>query len=665
MSAADDPTALEAVQQLIVVGRFADALAALEARSDTGTANADALYLRAVSHRCLGQFDQALAALGRLKAIAPDNGRAHQEEGHVHRDAGRDELALAAYARATHSNAALVAAWREQARILREAGRRDDARAAAAELSRIEALPKPLIAVVDLVAQGRLLTAEDVVRRFLKTNPTHVEAMRLLADIGLRLGVLDDAEVLLAAAARFEPDNVAVRIDYVQALRKRQKFAEALAEAEKLLDAAPDNAQFRSIVAVECMHNGDYVRAVAEFDRVLEARPGDPVTWTSRAHALKTSGRYEEAVTSYRRALEALPHYGEAWYSLANLKVYEFSDTDVTAMREFRTNDNLAPVDRVFLSFALGKALDDRDVAEEAFDHYARGNAIKKAQSRYDSKSMSADLAAQESVCSEALFAARDGVGCPAEDPIFIVGLPRAGSTLLEQILASHSRVDGTMELPNVLTLVQRLRRPARSGKATAYPEVLAELSDDELREMGETYIEETRIHRRGAAFFIDKMPNNFRHLGLIRLMLPNAKVIDARRHPMACGFSAFRQLFAEGQAFSYDLRDLGRYYRDYANLMDHFDRVLPGFVLRVQHEDVVADLAGSVRRLLDFCGLPFESQCLEFHRTRRDVRTPSSEQVRRPIYRSGLDAWRRFEPWLDPLKEALGGDVRQRFDLN
>ena len=620
--------------------------------------------MSAVCYRCGRQFDSALEVLLQLKALAPDHGRAHQEEGHTHRDAGRPDAALLAYTRATHFNPALVAAWREQLKILLSKNMAPQAEQVQQELARLQELPGPLLGVMDLIAQGRLLKAEDLVRRFLQKIPHHVAAMRLLADIGMRLGVLDDAEFLLEAALRFEPDNLATRIEYIQALRKRQKFHEALEQAKSLLDSDPGNLKLRSIYAVECMQTGNYDDALQAFDRILNEVPRDPVTLTSRGHALKTRGRYDEAVDSYRAALASQPQYGEAYYSLANLKVYSFGDDELQQMSAHADNPNLSHMDRVYLDFALGKAHEDRSDYDAAFDHYARGNALKKRQSRYSADDMSADLEEQRRICTTTFFEQRDGTCCAARDPLFIVGLPRAGSTLLEQILSSHSQVDGTLELPNILSLSQSLRRQGRKdGKP--YPENLADLSSDELAAFGRTYIDETRVHRQEAPFFIDKMPNNFRHLGLIKLILPNAKVIDARRHPMAGCFSAWKQLFAEGQEFSYDLTDVGRYYADYVRLMAHWDEVLPGFVLRVLHEDVVNDLEGQVRRMLDFCGLPFEENCLEFHQTERDIRTPSSEQVRQPIYRGGLEVWRNFASRLAPLKDALGRDVADQFQLD
>ena len=620
--------------------------------------------MSAVCRRYRREFDVALAQLARLKALAPENGRAHQEEGHAYRDMGRPGRALRAYAQACRFNPALVASWRGQQEILTRSGRMREAAQAGAQLDYLKKLPKPLVIVLDLLSQGKLLKAEDLCRKFLRKVPHHVEAMRLLADIGIRLGVLADAEFLLESAHEFEPNNVRVHMDYIQALRKRQKFGPALEQARQLLETSPGNPQFQSIYAIECMQTGNYEEALSLFDKVLERIPGDPVTLTSKGHALKTNGQYDQAVASYRAALASHARHGEAWYSLSNLKVYSFDDRELERMQAQARNDDLSHADRVHLNFALGKAYEDRNDFETSFRFYERGNRSKKAASSYDADKMTEELRAQHRVCTAEMLSRGASAGHSAADPIFVLGLPRAGSTLLEQILSSHSRVDGTLELPNVLSYSQQLRRRGRSGTEPDYPEILAELSDEELNQFGRQYIDDTRIHRSGAPFFVDKMPNNFRHIGLIHLILPNAKIIDARRHPMACGFSGYKQLFAEGQQFTYDLADLGQYYRDYVELMDHWDTVLPGKVLRVQYEDVVGDLETQVRRILDHCGLEFEPGCLSFHRTERAVRTPSSEQVRQPIFQSGLDYWRNYESWLDPLKDALGEDVRRRFGV-
>lgn len=647
-----------------MAGHYEQALADLRLILHDEPGNADALYMSAVCRRYRREFGAALAQLSRLKALAPENGRAYQEEGHAYRDMGRTGHALAAYAQACRFNPALVASWRGQLEILTRSGRTREAAQVRAQLDYLKRMPKPLVTVLDLLSQGKLLKAEDLCRKFLRKVPHHVEAMRLLADIGIRFGVLADAEFLLESAHQFEPDNVRVHMDYIQALRKRQKFGPALEQARLLLDRSPENPQFQSIYAIECMQTGDYDQALGLFDRVLKRIPGDPITLTSKGHAYKTCGQYDESVASYRAALASKPQHGEAWYSLSNLKVYSFSDSELRRMHEQVGSDGLPHADRVHLNFALGKAYEDREDFDTSFRFYRQGNRSKKIASSYEADKMTEELRAQQRVCSAEMLARGASAGHPADDPIFVVGLPRAGSTLLEQILSSHSRVEGTLELPNILSYSQQLRRRGRSGSEPDYPEILAALPDEELKAFGRQYIDDTRIHRSGAPFFVDKMPNNFRHIGLIHLILPNAKIIDARRHPMACGFSGYKQLFAEGQQFTYDLSDLGQYYRDYVELMDHWDAVLPGKVLRVQYEEVVNDLETQVRRILDHCGLEFEPECLSFYRTDRAVRTPSSEQVRQPIFQSGLDYWRNYESWLDPLKGALGEDVRRRYGV-
>jgi tetratricopeptide (TPR) repeat protein len=672
---------LKSLQQQIATGQFEQALQHCRAELETNPKDVDLLYMAAVCERYLGGFDRALTHLRQLKSLQPEHGRALQEEGHVYRDSDNPDAALRAYALACQYNPALIAAWRSQHQILQQGGRKAQAQFVENRLQELEALPKPLLAAMDLIHQGKLLKAEDICRQFLQRVPHNIEGMRLLADIGIRLGMLDDAEFLLESATRLAPDHSGARVDYVNALRKKQKFDLALEQAEQLLAAAPDNVQFQSLVAVAKMQAGDFDRAIQTFDTVLDAVPRDPITLTSRGHALKTVGRTDEAVTSYQQALQNYPSHGEAWYALANLKTYRFSEDEVNEMLGQKENADLGYMDRVYLSFALGKAFEDRRDYDQAFHQLEIGNGLKKAQSRYSADRMREEFEAQKRICSSELMSRRHASGHDAADPIFIVGLPRAGSTLLEQILASHSQVEGTLELPNILTLSQRLRRGGDSlrrggdslrrggdslrlndgvdeslGGRDRYPAILESLSNEQLRAFGEQYIEDTQVHRHGTPLFIDKMPNNFRHIGLIKLILPNAKIIDARRHPMSCCFSIYKQLFAEGQEFSYSLADVGRYYRDYLELMTHWQDVLPGEILTVQHEDVVDDLEGQVRRMLDFCGLPFEEACLRYYETERDVRTPSSEQVRQPIFRTALDQWKPYEPYLAPLQAALEG---------
>jgi tetratricopeptide (TPR) repeat protein len=502
---------------------------------------------------------------------------------------------------------------------------------------------------------GKLARAEQACREHLRSHPRDVEGMRLLAEIGLKLGVLDDAEFLLESCLFFQPNHRAARYEYIRVLHKRQRFAQALEQAKLLLDSEPGNLLYRSVHAAELLAVGDYQAALDIYDTLIAEDPHDPMKFLHRGHALKTVGRPEDAVASYRGAAAIRPDLGDAYWSLANLKTYRFEEPEFARMLAAEADSATSAEDRYHLCFALGKAFEQRGDHDRSFTFYERGNRLKRSELRYRNDRLLQEMRLQQEVFTREFLERHEGIGCPAPDPIFIVGLPRAGSTLLEQILASHPQVDGTLELPNVLAIANRLNGRGTVQTAPRYPAVLRDMPDEAFAKLGQQYLAETRLHRQGAPRFTDKMPNNFRHIGLISLMLPGAKIIDARRDPMACCFSAFQQLFAEGQEFSYDLTDLGEYYRAYVDLMDHWDRVLPGRILRVNHEDVVADLDREVRRLLDFCGLPFDERCLRFHETDRPVRTASSEQVRQPLNTRGVEQWRRYEGHLGPLREALG----------
>lgn len=649
----DRETKLKSAQKQLQAGQFEVGLALARELLAGDPADGEAHYVAAIAARYLKRFEDANDHLAQLHAAMPEYGRAWQEQGHLALARGDTQAALAAYIRATRFNPALEASWREQARLFAAAGRTADAQAATMQQQRLANLPRELVAVQNHLAEGRLLRAEEICRHYLRQHPRNVEGMRLLAKIGIEFGVLEEAEFLLESAVVFSPDDLQLRLDYIDALRRRQNFSKALEEAEALHKRDTENPLFQSRLAIECIQMGEYDRGLALFESVLEKLPDDPASLTSRGHALKTKGAQSDAIASYRSAIAAKPDHGDAYYALANLKTYRFEPGEVEAMKAQAARPDLAFMDRVHLSFALGKALEDAGDYQSSFAHYERGNDLKRAQTRYSADAMSDELAKQRALCTPELFAKHAGAGHDAPDPIFILGLPRAGSTLLEQILASHSQVDGTLELPNILALAHRLR--GRKAGVSRYPEILQDLEAEQLAKFGADFIENTRIHRQRAPFFIDKMPNNFRHIGLIHLILPNAKIIDARRAPMDCCFSGFKQLFAEGQEFTYGLNEIGRYYADYVELMDHWDRVLPGKVLRVEHEDVLDDQEGQTRRMLDFLGLPFEEACLQFHKTDRAVRTASSEQVREPINRKGQGAWKPFEPWLGDLKAALG----------
>ena len=482
-----------------------------------------------------------------------------------------------------------------------------------------------------------------------------------------RNNVLDDAEFLLESAVEFEPEHRNARIQYVNILLRTQKFHKAFDQAKLLLEKYPDDIEtIKALHASSAMGIGENEAAKAAYRELMDQSPDNHFYPVSLAHVYKSDGEFEEAVKLYQASYEIKRDHGDAYWSLANTKSYKFADAEIEQMQAVEAAADTGTDDRIQVCFALGKAFEDQQDFETAMRYYETGNALKKASTHHHEKPLAVRIESQLEVCTPELFEAKKGLGLEAPDPIFIVGLPRAGSTLLEQILSSHSQVDGTMELHNILNLAKRLRgRDETEDGKPRYPKILGELEDDYFRRFGEQFIEDTRAYRGDAPYFTDKMPNNFFHIGLIKLILPNAKIIDARRHPMACCFSGYKQLFGEGQEFSYDLTDIGNYYRQYVRLMDHWDEVLPGFVLRVQYEDVVADLDTQVRRILEFCGLPFEDACVEFHKTKRSIRTPSAEQVRQPIYKSGLEQWRNFEAWLDPLKESLGSEVLQRYPID
>ncbi|MFT4767299.1 MAG: tetratricopeptide (TPR) repeat protein [Glaciecola sp.] len=639
-------------------GKIPEALSLLQNQLQQDPDNSDALYFAAVCARTGRSFTSAQAYLGTLLAREPGNSRGLQEQAHLYRDTGNAAAAIDAYGEALRANPALVASYRQRLTLLRDAGREQEANITAAQLQRVEALPKPLLGVTDLLAQGRILKAEQLCRQFLMQSPYNTEGMRLLADIGSRLGALEEANFLLESACELAPSDTALKIDLIRVLSKRQRFEESLEQADSLLRSAPQNLQFQSLKAIELLQLGHYEEAIKGFDGILTKLPGDAITLTSKGHALKTLGAGAKAIASYEAASITAQGGGEAWYALANLKTYNFSDTQIQKMGA-QLADNPPLLDRIYLAFALGKAFEDRSDYQRSFDHYAMGNGLKRAQLNYQSEGFKREVDAQCNGITSDFMHAQGGLGHDAADPIFIVGMPRAGSTLLEQILASHSQVDGTRELPNILSLAQRLRRQRNDkGETPGYPGILADLSTESLQQLGKDFIEQTQVHRGDAPFFIDKMPNNFRHIALIKLILPRAKIIDARREAMACCFSNFKQLFAEGQEFSYDLADLGYYCRQYERLMGHWDSVLPNSVYRLQHEALLGDFEGELRGLLDFLELPFEESCLRFYENDRPVRTPSSEQVRQPLFRDSVEQWQNYAPWLEPLKSALNHEA-------
>jgi tetratricopeptide (TPR) repeat protein len=651
-SARASPIELEVgrIRDLSKDGRHSEALVAAELLAVAAPQNRDLLYLIAANQRCLNRIHAALETLQRMEQLHPRFSLLYQERGYCYttlRDAPR---AIEAFLRGVDINPALAKSWSMLERLFRMTGDARNAAAAAERISSLKNLPPEVVRAGSLFSDGDLSAAEKILRAYLRTSSDDVEALRLLARIQHQRDVLDEAESLLEAALEVKPNYVAARLDYVRVLIDRQKYLRAREETDTLLRLEPGNSAYLSLSAAACVGLGEYEPAIALYRELLAASPASADLHVSLGHSLKAVGRKKEAIESYQMAAAARPSFGDAWWSLANLKTYRFSQNEIVQMRAEEAAPGTDPVDRYHLCFALGKALEDRNEFAESWQFYERGNALKRAESRYHPDITETNTRKQVEVCTAQFFAARLGVGVPNLDPIFIVGLPRSGSTLIEQILASHSLVEGTHELSDI----QRIVVEIRGLEDNRYPAVLAELAPEEFRRLGERYITDTRAYRQGKPFFIDKMPNNFCHIGLIHLMLPNAKIIDVRRDPMACCVSNLRQLFAKGQEFTYSIEDIARYYRTYLELMRHWDAVLPGRILRVWYEDVVEDLEGNVRRILEFCGLEFEPTCVEFYKTERSVSTASSEQVRRPIFLGGLFQWRNYEPWLGPLKDKL-----------
>jgi tetratricopeptide (TPR) repeat protein len=548
-----------------------------------------------------------------------------------------------------------AAVQRRLGTALRAAGRDEEAAEAETMAVRAAAFEPEMIVIAGAMIDNDLSRAETLLRTRLRSDPLDVAAIRLMAELAARIGRYGDSEKLLRRALELAPGFAAARANLATVLNKQHLYAEALVELDRLAAGQGGHIESRNLRAAVLGRTGDYDEAARLYAELVGTFPDHAKTWMSYGHILKTMGRLEEGIAAYRRALECQPELGEVWWSLANLKTVDFSADDVTEMERALEQPGLPDEDRLHLHFALGKAYGDRDEAEPSFRHFAAGNALRSNELGYDPQAITAQVAEVIETLNSEFLAARTGVGDPSSDPIFIVGLPRSGSTLIEQILSSHSQVEGTMELPDMPAIAMREARAAGGGMRD-WVGAVAAMDAERLAGLGAEYLQRTKVQRKTTKpLFIDKLPNNWAYAGLIHLILPNAKIVDARRHPLDCCFSNFRQHFAKGQGFSYSLDHIGRYYADYVRAMDHYDRVLPGRIHRVIHEELLDDPENVVRVLLDYLGLPFEDACLEFHTNTRAVRTASSEQVRRPINRDGVGQWQPYERWLGPLRAALG----------
>ena len=615
-----------------------------------------ATLLLGAAQRRTGDLQAAVHTFRALTDSQHQWAAAHYELGQSLGEAGQHEAAITALRRAVQLKPGLPDAWRALGDLLSTCGDTKGADTAYAQQIKNSTNDPRLIAAASALIAGDIPEAETVLRAHLLQFPTDVAALRMLSEVAARLGRDADAEQLLEHCLELAPSFSGARYNYALILHRRNKPAEALQQLEILLKAEPRNPGYLNSQAVVLAKIGDYQECLEIYAQVLARNPNGAKIWMNYAHALSAAGRQKESIAAYRRSIGLAPNLGEAYWSLANLKTFRFTAEELQAMRAQLQRTDLGDEDRFHFQFSLGKAMEDAEDYAASFAHYAEGNRLRREAIYYDADETDAVVQRSRSAYTPEFFSQRTGFGSPAPDPIFIVGLPRAGSTLIEQILSSHSQVEGTMELQNIINMVRELRGQKTDDEDPNYMRVLAQLGAEQCRALGERYLEETRIQRKTERpFFIDKMPNNWLHVGFIHLILPNAKIIDARRHPMACCFSNYKQHFARGQHYTYSLDDIGRYYAKYVELMAHMDRVLPGKIHRVFYERMIEDTESEVQRLLAYCGLPFEDACLRFYENERAVRTASAYQVRKPIFREGLDQWRHFDPWLGPLREALG----------
>jgi tetratricopeptide (TPR) repeat protein len=641
------------IQKLTWARRHTEALAAVGALLRREPSLRGALYLSALNQRMLNQSNNALKTLDALERAHPDYSLLFQERGYCHVALGDPVRAIESFERAVELNPALASSWAMLERLLSAAGQPQRAGVASKHLSKLKELPPAIVEAGSWFCDGELVAAENLLTSYIAREGRHVEALRLLGRIAQRRGAAYRAEGLFREVVDSAPGYADARLDFVRVLIERQKYAAALKQVDLRLRTSPSDPEARFLRATILAGLGRHDEAVPIFRELLSETPQRNHLRIVLGHSLKALGRTDEAVRAYRDATSGQTDVGDAFWSLANLKTYHFSDHEVERMRGLEALPSPGLPDRAHLCFALGKALEDRADYERSWAFYERGNWLVRVKSGYRAEVTEDNTRRLIQICTEEFFVARTSAGAAARDPIFIVGLPRSGSTLLEQILASHPDVDGTQELYDIPRIVSELQGPDRGG--ARYPDLLPGLDPLLFERLGRRYLDETRVYRRGRPRFVDKMPNNFSHIGLIHLMLPNARIIDIRREPMACCVSNLKQLFARGQEFGCGIDEIARYYRTYLGLMRHWNRVLPGRVLRVSYEDLVEDLGASVRRILAHCGLEFDPACLAFHRSRRAINTPSSEQVRQPLFREGLTQWRHYYPWLDPLRQALG----------
>jgi tetratricopeptide (TPR) repeat protein len=639
------------IQNLIKAQKFNEALILLE-ETKNNLSELEYWFLVSVSLRYLEDYKNALISLSKLIDIDPGFGRAYQEFGHVYAKLNNNKMALKSYIRAIQNNPSLQSSWLGILSL--ESVDNNLIKLAEKNIFYLKNLAPELKSVLSYTHEGKLKKAEDLCRFYLQSNPHNVDGMRLLASLASILHIYDESEFLLESCLVFEPENKEVQIEYVDILIKRQKYGSALDFATKIFTKSPEDISLMKLMAVTLQQTDNQLQALDTFKKIIDIEPNNAEIHLSKGHLFKTSGDIKNSIKSYQKAYKCNQYFGDAYWSLANLKTYNFSDSEILALTNMVNDPYVNDDEKIFMHFALGRAHEDTKNFGKSFSHYERGNSMKLSQTKFSINDFISDCNNQKEVCTKDLMQTKSDWGNRSNEPIFILGLPRVGSTLVEQILSSHSMVEGTHELPNILSTAHKLNQRKIQDINSKYPDILLSLSSPQLQMIGDQYIADAEIFRSGKDFFIDKMPNNFRHIGLIKLILPNAKIIDIRRNSMSACFSCYKQLFAEGQEFTYSLENLASYYNTYVDLMDHWNKVLPGQILSLNYEDLINEFEPSVDRILDYCNLPFEQSCLEFYKSKRSVKTPSAEQVRQPIYKSGLDYWKNYEPFLDDLKNNL-----------
>jgi len=624
----------------------------------------NALRLSGVSSIDQGKPEIALIPLQKALKIAPDFSQVHEDLGtawFLLGDLNKSEVCLKAALKLDPSK---FSTWKSLGDLLSDQGKDEEANKAYEKALSSNTKYGDLTKAMTLVKKGQIGEAEKIYKQILKDDPKNVDALRLLALLVTKGGAVDQGIMILTKCTEIAPDyalawgNLANMYRQKEGYENLDKSIYCFRKATKL---RPNWAEGWAGLGTVYTRSSLHEEGIAAYQKSLLIKGDQPRVHLSLGHVYKTTGEQNQSINFYKEAIKHFEMFGEAFWSLANLKTYNFSEEEIKLMKLQLTKEDLPEKEKVHFLFALGKAYEDRKEYKTSFNYYDQGNDLNRGRSTYDPKAVEAISRRIINFFDGDFIKDKANWGHVAPDPIFIVGLPRSGSTLIEQILSSHSKVEGTMELPNILNMARELGSGTKDQ--TAYPEVLSKLSKIEIESLGKQYLSETKFIRSNFPFFVDKMPNNFSHIGLVHLILPNAKIIDARRNPLDTCFSCYKQLFARGQMFTYDLSEIARYYVNYINLMDHWDEILPGKVHKVVYEDMVQNQEEETRKLLDYCNLPFEEECLKFYETKRAVKTASSEQVRQPIYKQSVQLWQNYEEFLDQLKIALS-PLKTRFDI-